>query len=217
MHIPDGFLTPKVWLPLEVGGVLTIFYSSYKLKKGDPLDNSIMLGALGGFIFAAQMINIPIPGGTSGHLLGTMLLALAVGPWGALLVMGAILLIQALLFQDGGITAWGANLFNMGIVNLVASYGFYKLSKEIVRTQSVEYLLIGISGWLGVVFASLTTSIELWLSNLGSFRLILGAMLSWHILIGIIEGVGTVLVWKFIKRSVKELRGELEIVNEVIT
>jgi len=216
MHIPDGFLTPQVWLPLEGLAIGVLGFSSYKLKlkEKEGIENAIMLGALGGFVFSSQMINIPIPGGTSGHLIGTMLLGLAVGPWATLLVIGAILLIQALLFQDGGITAWGANFFNMGVINLLIGYGGYKLLKMIIKSERFDYILIGIFSWLGVIFASLSTALELILSGLGNWKLILTAMLGWHIVIGIIEGIGTVIIWKFIKRVIKEKNFEFKSTKE---
>lgn len=122
MHIPDGFLSPPVWVTFDVLAVPAIGLMARR-AHGDVEDRRIpLLGVMGAFVFAAQMINFPVGPGTSGHLVGGTLLAIALGPWAAALVMTAILAMQAFLFQDGGILALGTNIFNMAIVGVFAGY-----------------------------------------------------------------------------------------------
>lgn len=126
MHIPDGFLSPPVWLTLDVLAVPATSWVARRAGRspGDPSDTSRipLLGIMGAFVFAAQTINFPIGLGTSGHLLGGTLLAAVLGPAPAALVLTAVLILQALLFQDGGVLALGANVFNMALAGVAAGY-----------------------------------------------------------------------------------------------
>jgi cobalt/nickel transport system permease protein len=127
MHIPDGFLSTPVWGAFDVIAVPSFGILARRAKSDDraiPL-----MGVMGAFIFAAQMINFPVGPGTSGHLVGGTLLAITLGPAAATIVMTAILAIQALVFQDGGILALGANVFNMAIIGVLAGYAPYRLIK----------------------------------------------------------------------------------------
>jgi len=122
MHIPDGFLSPPVWVTFDALAVPAIGVMARRARR-DVEDRQIpLLGVMGAFVFAAQMINFPVGAGTSGHLVGGTLLAIVLGPWAAALVMTAILAMQAFLFQDGGILALGTNICNMAIVGVFAGY-----------------------------------------------------------------------------------------------
>ena len=109
MHIPDGFLSTPVWAAFDAISLVTIGYISKQAKRAVDEPRVPLLGVMGAFVFAAQMINFPVGLGTTGHLLGGTLLAITVGPVSATLVLSVILAIQALVFQDGGLLAWGAN------------------------------------------------------------------------------------------------------------
>src|SRR6195256_4716277 len=115
MHIPDNFLSTPVWASLDAISIPAVVMMSR--RAGRELDESRipLLGVMGAFVFAAQMINFPVGIGTSGHLVGGALLAITLGPAAAALVMTAIIAIQAFIFQDGGVLALGANVFNMAI------------------------------------------------------------------------------------------------------
>src|SRR6185295_7957776 len=116
MHIPDNFLSPPVWATLDAIAAPAVITMARRAQKGFE-DNKIpLLGVMGAFVFAAQMINFPVGVGTSGHLVGGALLAVTLGPAAASVTMTAILAIQALVFQDGGILALGANVFNMALI-----------------------------------------------------------------------------------------------------
>lgn len=125
MHIPDGFLSPPVWASLNVTSLLVLgrsvkAFSPSAERPGLTLPLA-QVGSLGAFVFAAQMINFPVGPGVSGHLVGTALLNALLGPAAASLIMTAILIVQALLFQDGGVLALGANIFNLAIAGVLAS------------------------------------------------------------------------------------------------
>jgi cobalt/nickel transport system permease protein len=130
VHIPDGFLTPPVWGAFDVLAIPSFAILARRAQR-DTDDRRIpLMGVMGAFIFAAQMINFPVGPGTSGHLVGGTLLAITLGPAPAAVVMTAILAIQALVFQDGGILALGANVFNMAIAGVLAGYAPYRLFKS---------------------------------------------------------------------------------------
>ncbi|MEO5926828.1 MAG: energy-coupling factor ABC transporter permease [Bryobacteraceae bacterium] len=126
MHIPDGFLSPPVWLSFDAISVPAIGWIVHRAKKAAPLTPDAahipLLGVMGAFVFAAQMINFPVGLGASGHLLGGSLLAIILGPAAAMLVMTAVIVLQALLFQDGGVLVVGVNIFNMAIAGVAAGY-----------------------------------------------------------------------------------------------
>jgi cobalt/nickel transport system permease protein len=127
VHIPDGFLATPVWLGLDAVSLPAIALLSRRAQREMEEARAPLLGVMGAFVFAAQMINFPVAGGTSAHLVGGALLAITLGPSAACVVMTAILAVQALVFQDGGILALGANAFNMAIAGVLAGYLPYRL------------------------------------------------------------------------------------------
>ena len=116
MHIPDGFLSPAVWAPLDAAAIPAVGWIAHRAQKDTDERNIPLMGVMGAFVFAAQMINFPVGLGTSGHLVGGALLAIVLGPAAASVVLTSILVIQAFVFQDGGIMALGPNILNMAIV-----------------------------------------------------------------------------------------------------
>src|SRR5438270_6558009 len=122
MHIPDGFLSTPVWAVLDVTAASGVAFAVQSAQRSFEDKKIPLLGVMGAFVFAAQMINFPVGVGTSGHLVGGALLACTLGPAAASVVMMAILSIQALVFQDGGVLALGANVFNMAIAGVFAGY-----------------------------------------------------------------------------------------------
>jgi cobalt/nickel transport system permease protein len=126
MHIPDGFLSTPVWFTLDAAAIPTIGWLARRAQAEVEDSRIPLLGVMGAFVFAAQMINFPVAIGTSSHLVGAALLAYTLGPWAASLVMTAILAIQAFVFQDGGIMALGANLLNMALVGVWAAWIPYR-------------------------------------------------------------------------------------------
>src|SRR5207253_2594997 len=122
VHLPDGFLAAPVWASLDVAAIPAVGYAVRRAQAGFDESRIPLLGVMGAFVFAAQMINFPVGIGTSGHLVGGALLAFTLGPAAASVVMAAILAIQALVFQDGGILALGANVINMAVGGVLAGY-----------------------------------------------------------------------------------------------
>ncbi len=167
------------------------------------------IAMLAAFIFVAQMINIPISGGTSGHLVGGMLAALLLGPFAGILVLALVLTVQMLLFQDGGLTALGANIFNMAFAGIGIGYIFYRfLEKLRIRffpSRLFRTLIIFLAAWLSIESAALFAAGEMGFSGLADMRLLLGLMGSVHALIGILEGIMTVLIFE----AVSSIRSDL--------
>lgn len=206
MHIPDGFLSLTIsvicWLIIVLLDGIAISRTNRALgERQVPL-----MGIMAAFIFAAQMINFPVAGGTSGHLLGGTLAAITLGPWAAMLVMTSVIAVQGLLFQDGGLTVMGANILNMGLVTVVIGYGLYRAA--LGRNRGVKLAVAGIAAWLSVIAGALLTSLELWLSGTAKLSIVIPAMLGLHALIGIGEALITVAALAFIFRTRPDLLGE---------
>ncbi len=206
MHIPDGFLniaTVATTYAVSAGGVgNAVRIANKKLgEKHVPL-----MGVLAAFIFAAQMLNFPIAGGTSGHLIGAALAAILLGPWASVLIMSCVLIAQCLIFQDGGLLALGANIFNMGIVASFSSYYLYRLAISFLGNSRKGKLIGGFIGaWGSVFLASIVCAIELAVSGASPIGVVLPAMAGLHALIGIGEGLITVAVLSLVLASRADL------------
>jgi len=192
MHIPDGFLniaTVATTYAASGGGVAYAVKEANK-KLGEK--HVPLMGVLAAFIFAAQMLNFPVVGGTSGHLIGAALAAILLGPWASVLIMSCVLLAQSLIFQDGGLLALGANIFNMGIIASFSGYYLYRLVAFIMGESRKGKLVGGFVGaWGSVFLASIACAIELALSGASPMVIVLPAMAGFHALIGIGEGLIT--------------------------
>ena len=209
MHIPDGFLsliTSIICWGITVA-ILAIAVSRTNKSLGER--QVPLMGVMAAFIFAAQMINFPVAGGTSGHLLGGALVAILLGPWAGMLVMTAVIAVQGLLFQDGGLLVMGANILNMGLLTSVVGYGLYR--SVIGKSQGTKLVVAGIAAWLSVMTGALATSFELWLSGTAHVNIVVPAMLTVHALIGIGEAFITVAALAFIYRTRRDLLGESSI------
>jgi cobalt/nickel transport system permease protein len=204
MHIPDGFLS----LPVSAGsGVLSVgglVLALKRLKKqvGDRLVP--LMGVMAAFIFAAQMFNFPVAGGTSGHLLGGALAAIVLGPMAGTVVLTVVLIVQCLLFQDGGLIALGANVFNMAIVGVWGAWAVFESVKRMVPHWGLVVAPF-VAAWISVVLAASMCAFELSLSGTMPFPTALIAMVSVHSVVGVGEGIITVLVVTFLKRVKPEL------------
>jgi cobalt/nickel transport system permease protein len=193
MHIPDGFLSPGV---AAAAGVIAIAAVAYGLRVANvDLDESRvpLLGVIAAFIFAAQMLNFPIAGGTSGHFLGAALAAVLLGPWLASLVLAVVLIVQCFAFADGGVSALGANILNMGVLGaLLAGFALVVAQKVLPHTRTAFLGTVGVVSWLAVMTGAAATSFELGVSDTVPLGTVLPAMLGVHALIGIGEAVITV-------------------------
>src|ERR1700751_1842827 len=160
MHIHDGFLSPAVWAPLDAAAIPAVGWIAHRAQKDTDERNIPLMGVMGAFVFAAQMINFPVGMGTSGHLVGGALLAYALGPSFAVVAMTAILAVQAFVFQDGGVLALGANVFNMAIAGVLAGYlpihiwGATKHRKEAIFAGAFLSVMVSASLALGELLIS---------------------------------------------------------------
>jgi cobalt/nickel transport system permease protein len=192
LHIPDGFLSGGV---AAVGAVIAIAAVAYGLRVADrDLDEARvpLLGVLAAFIFAAQMLNFPVAGGTSGHFLGATLAAVLLGPWIACLVMAVVIAVQALAFADGGVSALGANVLNMGVLGaLLAGFAIQAGTRVLPQTRTAFLGLVAVVAWTAVMVGAAATSFELAISDTVPLGTALPAMLGVHTLIGIGEAVVT--------------------------
>lgn len=188
MHIPDGFLSTGVVAGTYAASGVSAAVAFKKLREQISEERIPLLGVTAAFIFAAQMINFPVFNGTSGHLIGGLLAALIAGPWGGFLIMLTVLLVQAFLFADGGITALGANVLNMAFIGSVVAYYIYQF---LYKTLKNSRLAIFLAAWLSVILAAVACAMELALSGTIPLRLVLPAMLFWHVLIGAGEAIIT--------------------------
>lgn len=206
LHIPDGFLNLVISLICWVITVITLRAAISKTNKSLGEKQVPLMGIMAAFIFAAQMINFPVAGGTSGHLLGGALAAIVLGPWAGMLVMTAVIAVQALLIQDGGLLVMGANILNMGLITAAIGYGLYR--SVLGRSRGTKLVVAGVAAWLSVMAGALATALQLWLSGTSSLQTVVIAMLSVHALIGVGEALITVAALGFILRTRPDLLGE---------
>ncbi len=206
MHIPDGFLSLIVSIICWVITASVVGIAISRTNKSLGEKQIPLMGVMAAFIFAAQMINFPVAGGTSGHLLGGAMAAIVLGPWAGMLVMTSVIAVQALLFQDGGLVVMGANILNMGLVTAAVGYGLYRSAAG--RSKSVKLAVAGVAAWLSVMTGALLTSLQLWLSGTSDLQIVIPAMLGVHALIGVGEALITVSALAFILQTRPDLLGE---------
>lgn len=212
LHIPDGFLSVAI---SGVFWLITIALLAVAVRKtqGQLGERQIpLMGVMAAFIFAGQMINFPVAGGTSGHLLGGALAAIVLGPWAGMIVMAAVIGLQGLLFQDGGLLVMGANIFNMGLLTALIGFGLYRSVAG--QSQGVQLAVAGVAAWLSVMAGALATALQLWLSGTSPLAVVMPAMLGVHAIIGIGEALITVAALAFILRVRPDLLGEEKVKSQ---
>jgi cobalt/nickel transport system permease protein len=193
MHIPDGFLSVVVSVLLWLVSIAVIAYALRRVGKDLNERMVPMMGVLAAAIFAGQMLNFAVAGGTSGHLMGAAIATILLGPWAAILVLTSVVSIQALIFQDGGLLVLGANIFNMAIVGVAVSYFIYRTVRRLVdKARWGVYASGFLAAWCSIVVASLSVALQLAISGTTPANLAIPAMLGVHMLIGIGEGLITV-------------------------
>ncbi|MBI5395330.1 MAG: energy-coupling factor ABC transporter permease [Verrucomicrobia bacterium] len=205
MHIPDGFLDAKTAAAtgaLAVGGLALALR---QVRTRLPRRRVPLMGLAAAFVFAAQMLNFPVGGGTSGHLVGGVLAAVLLGPSAAVVVMSAVLIVQCFLFADGGVLALGANVFNMAIVGTVGGYGIYRVARRMVSGLRGLVFASAFAGWCSTVMAALGCTGELAWSRTVSWSVVFPAMANIHMLISLGEALITALVVVGIARARPEL------------
>jgi cobalt/nickel transport system permease protein len=206
LHIPDGFLS----IPLAIFlWIVSIAFIAVALRRASrDLDERALplMGVLAAAIFAGQMLNFTVAGGTSGHLLGAALATILLGPWPAVLVMTSVVTVQALLFQDGGLLALGANLFNMAVLGVMVSYAVFRLAQIVLRGKTWGVIASGAAAaWTSTVAAALACGLQLAISGLSPANVAIPAMGSVHVLIGIGEGLITAGALGFLYAARRDL------------
>ncbi len=198
MHIPDGFLAPNTWIStwvISAGGL------GYCIKRANRVlkDRMIpLMGVMAAFIFAAQMLNFPVMGGTSGHLVGSVLAAVLLGPYAAAIVLSVVLIAQCLIFQDGGLTALGANILNMALLGSIGGYFVYNMIRRSISGFRGVIAGAAVASWASVVIAACACAIELALSGTTPLSVALPAMAFVHAVIGIAEAMITCMILAFV-------------------
>jgi cobalt/nickel transport system permease protein len=199
MHAPDGFLSVPIAVVMWAITLLVLAIAVRRTNR--TLDERAvpLLGVTAAFIFAAQMFNFQVVGGTSGHLLGGVLAAVLLGPWAGTLVMACVIAVQALVFQDGGLVVMGANIFNMGVVGTLGGFFLYRALAGILGGENRARIpAAGIAAWSSVVAGSICMALELALSGTTPLSIALPAMVGVHVIIGIGEALITMAALGFI-------------------
>ena len=204
MHIPDGFLDAKTLAVTTGLAAVGVTAAVRQARTQLPPRKIPLLGVTAAFVFAAQMVNFPIAGGTSGHLIGGVLAGVLLGPSGAVLVMTAVLTLQCLLFADGGLLALGANIFNMGIVGGVGGYYVYRVVRRAFGARG-PLIAVPVAAWCGTVMSAVATAGELSLSGVVPWSVGVLAMAGVHMVMGIGEALITTLVVVAIERTRPEI------------
>jgi cobalt/nickel transport system permease protein len=199
MHIPDGFISVPVAVGTGLVSVAGLTIALGQAQKSFGVRNAPILGLTTAFVFAAQMINFPVAGGTSGHLLGGTLAAIILGsPWSAMLCIATVLIIQAVLFADGGITALGTNIFNMAIIGVWVGWGLSQTIRSLLNGRMGFLVSTGIGAGVSVIVAAIACGIQLSISGTASPQVVLPTMTGIHILIGVGEGLITAGVLSYL-------------------
>lgn len=206
MHIPDGFLDARTALAGGVVAAAGVGVALAGLRRTLLPRRVPLVGLAAAFVFAAQMLNFPVAAGTSGHLLGAVLAAVLLGPGAAVVALTAVLVLQCLLFADGGITALGANVFDMALVAPVVGYAVYRaLWRVSGRGLRARLFATAFAAWLSTVVAAVACAGQLALSGTVAWSAALPAMAGVHMLIGLGEAVITTMVVAAVARARPEL------------
>ncbi len=207
MHIPDGVMDPVVWVLGFALALIILVFVFRRLGLDVDEERLPLMAVLAAGIFAAQMLNFPVIGGTSGHLIGAALAVAMVGPWAAMAILTVVIIIQSLFFGDGGITALGLNLLNMAVIAPLVAWGVFRLFRN-GNKQATMFAASWLSVFLSATAVAFQLSVSFALSGgvfgvtaLVSFPFMLG----YHAVIGIGEGIITVGVWTFISRVAPEI------------
>lgn len=206
MHIPNGFLNLSVTLVTWVLTILALGYALHRTSRDLDERQVPLVGVLAAAIFAGQMLNFAVAGGTSGHLMGAAIATILLGPWPAMIAMTCVVAIQALVFQDGGLVVLGANILNMSIIGVLVSYAVYQLAQKLLGRQSWGMYVSGfLAAWASIVVAALAVALQLAFSGRSPANLAIPTMAGVHALIGIGEGLITVGALAFIRATRPDL------------
>jgi cobalt/nickel transport system permease protein len=208
MHIPDGFLSHGINAATFVISTGACAYGVKRVNRSFGEREVPLMGVTAAFVFAAQMINFPVAGGTSGHFLGAVFSSVLLGPWASLIVMTIVLVVQCLGFADGGLTAIGSNIFNMGVMGALGGYGvFITLYVLLRKSRKGFFIALAISSWFSIMLGASAAAIELAISGTSPLKVALPAMAGTHALIGIGEAIITTTAVSLILKTRPDLVG----------
>ncbi|MGC8850366.1 MAG: energy-coupling factor ABC transporter permease [Candidatus Bathyarchaeia archaeon] len=208
MHIPDGFLDFTTAAATYAISLLYGFYALRKARLSLSGENMPLISVLAAGIFAAQMLNWPIPGGTSLHFVGGALAGILLGPWLGFLPMLLVLIVQCLVFHDGGITALGANVLNMAVIAVLIGYFTYRILIRVFGAKDSIRAAAGfLGGWLGITLAGAACGLEIGFSPSFPYgpAITVPIMAGWHLILGVVEGAITALTILYISRRAPQL------------
>ncbi len=206
MHVPDGFLSTLVSLILWGLSIIVVGYALKRVGQDLGERQVPMMGVLAATIFAGQMLNFSVTGGTSGHLLGAAIATILLGPWAAIIILTSVVSIQALVFQDGGLLALGANIFNMAVVGVAVSYFVHSSLRKLLGDKPWSIFVSGfVTAWLSIVITSLAVGLQLAISGTSPANIALPTMSAIHMLIGVGEGLITVGALAFLYAARRDL------------
>ncbi len=206
MHIPDGLLDPKVAVAAGFVGAAGLLYAVRKLERQLGDRTTVLMGTMSAFVFAAQMVNFPVGPGVTGHLLGGVLSSVLLGPWAGSVVIAAVLIVQCFLFNDGGLTALGANFVNMGLIGAVGGYAIYAPIRRAIGGPKGVLIGAMIAAWFSVLLASGAFALEM---AAGGHRDAFLRILTWMALVHAAIGVGEALITGLVVRFVLLRRPDL--------
>ncbi len=216
MHIPDGFITPTTAVAMFGISIVFLAFAWKKVRAEYPKSFAALLAISSAFVFAAQMISFPIGFGTSGHLVGGTFVAVLLGPWAGMLSMTIVLLMQAVFYADGGLIAFGANVFNMAVIGALSFF----LVKFLNRSSTSRKRFVSsvfLASWLSVVVGSLSAAFQIGISPVfaeaGGIWVVAPAILFWHVLIGLGEGTITTSLLVSLQRLQPALMGNLSLLK----
>jgi cobalt/nickel transport system permease protein len=206
MHIPDGFLDARTLLTTAGLAAVAVSVALREVRRNLPPRRVPLVGLTAAFVFAAQMLNFPVAAGTSGHLIGAALASVLLGPAAAVVAMTAVLILQALMFADGGITALGANVLNLAVIAPLVAHAVFRAVRAASGTELRGTLLAaGFAAWCSTVTAALACAIQLAVSGVAAWGAVLAAMGGVHMVIGLGEAVITMLILAAVARTRPEL------------
>jgi len=197
MHIPDGLVSGPINITSGVAAAGALALTSWRASREARTRPLIvpLLATTAAFVFAAQMLNFPVAGGTSGHFLGAAAVVALLGPSSACLVLSLVLIIQCLIFQDGGLSALGTNIVNMGIIGVLAAYVLMRAVRAFLPAGRVPFLVaVALGSWFSVLMASSACALEIAFSGTSPFKVVFPAMVGVHAIIGIGEALIPVAV-----------------------
>ncbi len=210
MHIPDGFLSPMTYISASVVALPLLIVAFKKTKEAINDESFAFLSSLSAFSFVIMMFNVPIPGGTSGHAIGAAILAILFGPWVAAFCISLTLFVQALVFGDGGLSVFAVNSLSMGFTASFSAFYVHRF----LQNKMNKNLVLFLSGYSGIVAASVVVAVVLGIQpllgvdSLGhpiyfpfGLNVTIPAVVGSHLLFfGVVEGIATMLVMKFVEK-----------------